>query len=453
MGNQNDLDYNFKYNYDSQVALTINLSKICYSKGETISGSMFLKTKPYLQETILLNPQASISLEEYSNYGDPETDFDIYCGGSTTKINSKSKKTYFTYSLDLAAYHGANLFVGININFFVLLPTECRSSCIIDDNTYIKHFIVIDFPSIRAKKSEPIIIKNNKYYSLENKLYKSPTIAKLETSKHKYAIFNKGEIKASLTLAKNSFKYNENIYFIMEIDCTKLSISVSGVLLSINVNLNSNTTPGDEKDNNLKSIEICTKKIELKKGKKKYYIDDSIKLPDNSYNPDNLYKKYDELKKIKFNEDYILYQPCYEENLNCQYSLKAMIEINSWFSTNEFIEIPIDFYADDNLTKEKKIPETKTNEEDELPSLEDIIKDSNINQNNEIKENKEIKENDENNENKNEIINNGYYNINYVDNINYSNNNINDNDNNKEENKNIDDNGNEDAPPSSGQFL
>ena len=409
MGNQNNLDYNFKYNYDSQVALTINLSKICYSKGETISGSMFLKTKPYLQETILLNPQASISLEEYSNYGDPETDFDIYCGGSTTKINSKSKKTYFTYPLDLAAYHGANLFVGININFFVLLPTECRSSCIIDDNTYIKHFIVIDFPSIRAKKSEPIIIKNNKYYSLENKLYKSPTIAKLETSKHKYAIFNKGEIKATLTLAKNSFKYNEN-----------------------------------------------TKKLELKKGKKKYYIDDSIKLPDNSYNPDNLYKKYDELKKIKFNEDYILYQPCYEENLNCQYSLKAMIEINSWFSTNEFIEIPIDFYADDNLSKEKKIPETKTtNEEDELPSLEDIIKDSNINQNNEIKENKEIKENDENNENKNEIINNGYYNINYVDNINYSNNNINENDNNnnKEDNKNNDDNGNEDAPPSSGQFL
>ena len=42
---------------------------------------MFLKTKLYLQETFLFNPQASISLEEYSNSGDPETDFDIYCGG------------------------------------------------------------------------------------------------------------------------------------------------------------------------------------------------------------------------------------------------------------------------------------------------------------------------------------------------------------------------------------
>ena len=130
-------------------------------------------------------------------------------------------------------------------------------------------------------------------------------------------------------------------------------------------------------------------------------------MPNNSYNSDNLYKKYDELKKVKFNEDYILYQPCYEENLNCQYSLKAMIEINSWFSTNEFIEIPIDFYADDNLKDKNKIQEDKTTEEDELPSLEDIIKDNNS----KIKKNKEIKEN---NENKNEIINNGYYNINYL---------------------------------------
>ena len=90
-----------------------------------------------------------------------------------------------------------------------------------------------------------------------------------------------------------------------------------------------------------------------------------------------MYKKYDELKKVKFNEDYILYQPCYEENLKCQYSLKAMIKINSWFSTNEFIEIPIDFYADDNLKDKNKIQEDKTTEEDELPSLEDIIKDNN----------------------------------------------------------------------------
>ena len=65
MGNKNDTEYNFKYNYDSQVSFIISLTKISYSKGETVTGTMFLKTKPYLQETILYNPQASISFIEF----------------------------------------------------------------------------------------------------------------------------------------------------------------------------------------------------------------------------------------------------------------------------------------------------------------------------------------------------------------------------------------------------
>ena len=97
---------------------------------------------------------------------------------------------------------------------------------------------------------------------MENKLYKFPTIAKLEMLKHKYGIFNNGEIKEILTLAKNSYKYNEKIYFIMEINSSKLSISVSGMILSLNINLNFNTTPDEKNDDNLKSIELYTKKLE-----------------------------------------------------------------------------------------------------------------------------------------------------------------------------------------------
>ena len=134
---------------------------------------MFLKTKPYLQETILYNPQASISFIEFQHSGEQETDFDIYGSPSNNKL-SKQEKIYFTYPLNLFAYNGANLYAGVNINFFVNLPKECSSSCFIDNNTYIKHFILIDFPTIRAKKSEAIIIKNTKYYTLENKLYKTP---------------------------------------------------------------------------------------------------------------------------------------------------------------------------------------------------------------------------------------------------------------------------------------
>ena len=438
MGNKNDTEYNFKYNYDSQVSFIISLTKISYSKGETVTGTMFLKTKPYLQETILYNPQASISFIEFQHSGEQETDFDIYGSPSNNKL-SKKEKIYFTYPLNLFAYNGANLYAGVNINFFVNLPKECSSSCFIDNNTYIKHFILIDFPTIRAKKSEAIIIKNTKYYTLENKLYKTPIISKLETSKHKYAVFNMGEIKATMTLSKNSFKYNETIYFIVEIDASKLTIEINGIKVSLIVNLKTRESNNSKDININKSIEIITKNIKVKKGEKRYYIDEFIKMPDNSYNPENLYKKYDGLKKLKFNNETFLYQPCYNDIINIQYSIRAMIEINSLFSTNEFMEIPIDFYADENINNnENKNVNIKNNnnnnnnlenDDDELPSLEEIIKGDNQ---------KKIE---------NKIDDNGNFNINYVDNIN---NYYNNNDKGNENNNKIENSG---APPSFGEFI
>ena len=452
MGNQYEINYSTKYNYESQVSLVISLTKIAYSKGETVTGIMFLKTKPYLQETILINPQASISLIEFQHSGDPDTDFDIYSNSSNNKL-SKREKIYFTYPLNLYSYNGANLYLGVVLNFFVKLPDECCSSCFVDNNTYIKHFIVIDFPTIRAKKSEPIIIKNTKYYSFENKLYKSPVVAKLETSKHKYAVFNMGEIKATLTLPKNSFKYNETLYFIVEIDSSKLSIDINSIKVSLNVSLRSSETPNGKDVNVKKSIEIVTKKIPVKKGEKRYYIDEFIKMPDNSYNPENIYKKFDSLKKLQFNNDTFLYQSCYNEIITIQYTIRAMIEINSWFSTNEYMEIPIDFYEDENkinnmnsnliinnninnnINSNKNnnnnniiINNNIRNEDNELPTLEEITK----------ADNKKIN---------NKIDDNGNFNINYIDNENSYNNNE------EKENENNNNIENSEAPPSMGEFF
>jgi hypothetical protein len=327
--------------------------------------------------------------------------------------------------------------VGVNINFFVNIPKKCSSSCFIDNNTYIKHFIVIDFPTIRAKKSEPIIIKNTQYYSIENKLYKAPIITKLETSKHKYAVFNMGDLKATLTLPKNSFKYNETIYFIMEIDSSKLSIEINGIKVSLIVNIESIDSTNGKDAINKKSIEIISKNISVKKGEKRYYIDEFINMPDNSYNPETLYKKYDGLKKLKFDNDTFLYQSCYSEIINVQYTIRTMIEINSLFSTNEFMEIPIDFYADENVKKSltENLQEKNNNtnlikEEDDLPSLEEISKVDNQQKN------------------ENNIDGNGNYNINFVENINNYYNNNNDKEN--ESNDKIENSG---APPSFGEII
>ena len=99
------------------------------------------------------------------------------------------------------------------------------------------------------------------------------------------------------------------------------------------------------------------------------------------------------------------------------------------FSTNEFIEIPIDFYEDitDNNDSKNKI--ILKNEDNDLPTLEEIIEEKK----------------------QNEIMNNGYYNINYVENPNYFNNNEKENEN-KNDNQN-NDNENSEAPPSFGEAM
>ena len=97
----------------------------------------------------------------------------------------------------------------------------------------------------------------------------------------------------------------------------------------------------------------------------------------------------------------------------CLFSIASVCasEVNGTVVTSEDQNDDVIEIDDENdnifAVEEQDNDEVDATEEDELPSLEDIIKDNNS----KIKKNKEIKEN---NENKNEIINNGYYNINYL---------------------------------------
>ena len=47
-------------------------------------------------------------------------------------------------------------------------------------------------------------------------------------------------------------------------------------------------------------------------------------------------------------ENFLLYPTCYGGKLSCEYIIRVMIEIDSLFSTNEFLEIPLDFYEPQN---------------------------------------------------------------------------------------------------------
>ena len=167
--------------------------------------------------------------------------------------------------------------------------------------------------------------------------------------------------------------------------------------------------------------------IDLKKGEPIYHIEDSIKFPvlPAKLNPKEVYTSLDNDKRNhneKF-KDIKLFPTCYGGLLSCEYFIKIIFEMDSWFSTNEQIKIPIDFYepfnTTDNMTElddkdnitinnnnsqiisqimppqsqnifkldNNNLFDDLKNEEQDLPTEEEIIfhKNKNINRNDDVK--------------------------------------------------------------------
>ena len=120
------------------------------------------------------------------------------------------------------------------------------------------------------------------------------------------------------------------------------------VSLNAILKVRSNLEPGQMKP--IKIKEIVSKNIPLTKGEKIYSIDDIIKIPSTSDNPSIAYKKLDSTEGELFEkfQNCLLYPSCYGGKLNCEYTIRVMIEMGSLFSTNEFLEIPLDFYEPKN---------------------------------------------------------------------------------------------------------
>ena len=334
------------YNYYSQISMNIFLSKTCYFRGEMINGHIFLIAKEELEDHNLKSPSATITLREVQHYELTPLDIDIY----DNQNQNNEEIVLLKYPINFSNIEGENLSLGIKIPFQCQIPENCLPTCVFEPTSYISHFLDIEFTSIKAKKTSIIVIKNSNYFSIENNLYKAPAIARLETSKHEYGIFSKGSFSASIKLPKNCFTYDENVPFLIEINRSKLKIDIKTVTVSLNaiLKVRSKLEPGQMRPVKIK--EIVSKSIPLTKGEKIYSIDDIIKIPSTSDNPSIAYKKLDsDQRALTENfENFLLYPTCYGGKLSCEYVIRVMIEIDSLFSTNEFLEIPLDFYEPQN---------------------------------------------------------------------------------------------------------
>lgn len=337
----NDFNNNKKYNSDQYVTLTLDLDKTCFSQGEYVKGSLYLKGKPGLIQTELIDPLAIATFTEIHHYTYEENSND----DDRKEVEELEEKTIFSLRLDFSNFRGANLVMGVQIPFSVQI-TNCYPTCIFSYDAYVKHFLTFEFPSIQAKRTAIIVIKNSQYFNIENGLYKSPSIEILETTKHKL-LFSKGKFAAVLKLAKNAFAYNENIPFELSIDCTQLDLKIKSIEVSLLRVENKNYKNDYKRARSSTSKQISFKKINLVKGQPKYLIQDTINFPLMAeFNPMQIYQELDVEQKTEEKMKKLHLAPCCSGGLlSVDYFLRIELNFSTKLSTDEKLRMPLDFYV------------------------------------------------------------------------------------------------------------
>ena len=390
---KNNLDFennNEKYNKEKFFTVNIELKKTCFFKGEVLKGKFTIKAKSSIKKSLLnCTIPANATLLEVHNYKLKERDND------TTE-----EFILFKYPVNIP------LFDGVTVPFEFQICHNAYPSCIFGMDSYIRHILTFDFPTIETKKSTVIIIKNSKYFTEFNELYKTPAEVSLKTFKHKYGLFYMGEFTCTLKLLKNAFSYNENIPFVIDIDYSKLKIRLTRIFICLMLAISKKSKTNQKKSLSRIEKKVTSKTFSFSKVKDKYHLEEVMKLPKG--NPYEIYKQLDEDNRCygkKF-KDVLLFPSCYDGFLTCEYYFKIVLETNTLFSTDEYLIMPIDLYTKENEKKDIEEDKEMTFEKLRHISEENFITPMGINPgNNFISRSKTIIEEKKNNNEDNNIIN------------------------------------------------
>ena len=340
-----DFEADKQYNFESTVSMTLELGKTCYSPGEYINGSLSLKPKQGNTNSFLDNPMATLYITEYSYYQytvnelDPRTNMTHV----VTKV-AEENVPILNFPLNFSNFQNANINNGLNLPFSVQIPLRIYPSCLFGSQTFVKHYLCVEFPSIGAKKTAIIVIKNPPYFNNYNRLYQSPAMCYKEMKKHKL-VFSQGSFTASIKVPKNAFAYDEYVPFEIDMDLTKMSLNIKNIKVSLRRTTSKNIQYHHDQSFSKDNTTVAKKNVSFQKGQKKIHIEDCI-IIDEDKNPKTLYKKLDADKR-KVSEKYggiHIYPTCYGGLLSVEYFIKMELEMDTFWSTNEEFFIPIDFF-------------------------------------------------------------------------------------------------------------
>ena len=167
-----------KSNYENDVSLDIELNKICFSIGEYIHGIIILTPKKNSSIKEFLDPYAVITLKEKQNYESVDSLDDNDEDIKSINKNINEIRTLIETKMDFSDYLNKKMIPNLKIQFKIKVPKNSYPSCFFETNTFVIHYLTIQFDSLKAKKSKIIIIKNSPYFSKENNLLKIPAIYK-----------------------------------------------------------------------------------------------------------------------------------------------------------------------------------------------------------------------------------------------------------------------------------
>ena len=398
-------DYFKEFVNEKKISINISIEKITFFPGEEVKGFIYIKGKPILTNPLLLYSLVSVSLSQIYYYEyDLESKIETDEGQEKLKIKlpfidkirEKEKQILYSTVFNYQQFLGFNIMNGLQLPFQLILPKNLDPTFYYQ-NSYIRHILTFDFLGLESKNSIGLVIKNPRYFSLENQSLKEPLSVFKDMTKTKMLFFNQGKIATYITSKSNSYKYGEKIPLNITIDASELNLNLIGIQIRFDRYINYN-----EKENkniprkNITNNLFCKNINFEKQNNYKYDIEIVPPTDDFCIDPNLLYSVV-EGNYIKLNFPKVDLLPfCSGGLIDCLYCINVKLCFDSMVTTNETINIPIELYLDDEKKKEENI--IQINEVNENPYNENFKDDidNNLNINSVEEENNKINEQNKN---------------------------------------------------------
>ena len=383
---------------EKKLSINISVEKIIYFPGEEIKGFVYIQGKGTLANPLFIYSLVKVSISQIYYYEyDVETKIESDLGEEKFKLKIpfvdkvKEKETQIIYStmFNYSQYLGTNLIDGLKLPFQIILPNNIEPTFYFK-NSYIRHILTFDFYEYESKTSIGFIIKNRRFFSLENKSLKEPLTVFKDMTKSKFIFFSQGKIAVYITSKSNSYKYGDKIPLEITIDSSELNINLIGIQVKFDRYIQFNNKNDKNSIKEFFTHNLFCKEIKFKEKKNNYKYNIVIvpKNDDYCYEPDIFYSII-EANYLKLNFPEIdLFPFCSGGLINCLYLINVKLYFDSLATTDETISIPIELYFDNNKNDINKNEIILNNPYNEIFKEDDINENLNINSinNNKIKE-------------------------------------------------------------------